>query len=441
MPRPLLRQLRMRFEEAFQPAQLERTLYRILISTYEPFQPRTRLGTPPKFKLPIGWDRLTPGQFAQQYHQHMSAISRKALDGRYTLRPYLSRQQPKKNGGHRTVAYSGLRDRIVQYALADVLRSHVEDQLTDSTHAYRRGFSCHTALEVLCDRSRHGTPWIFKSDFSDFFDSLDHNRLHDLIWSLPIDERAKTLCWRCVRTGSAPASQEPRTYPQSRQAGVPQGGVISGLLANLYLAEFDKRLRAESPVLIRYADDFMCLCESEQEAQAIGALAEQFATDIKLGLSASKTHIMHVNEGIEFLGLHLKGTLLSITSANIEKFKQRLRGRLAKQVERLHWSDTDEERVEWACWHVNRLILGYQGPEGVRSWLAYFRITNDTKQLQDLNRSIWQEVQRWCRKWASLSPSHQQLRERYQLRSVVTEYWKLRHNLPTPRIEYDGWVS
>ncbi len=439
MPRLSPSSPKMKFKDAFETTQLERTLFRLLLSTYEPFQ-RQELGEPPEFKLPVGWDGLTPTRFAKQYGQHLDAISRQVLDGRYTFRPYLSRDIAKRDGGHRTVAYSGLRDRIVQYAMADILRPVVEARLTDSAHAYRRGYSCHTALEVLAEGSRSGTPWIFKSDFSDFFDSLSHDRLHDLIWDLPMDDRAQTLCWRCVRTGSIPATQKPRTCPPTRKDGVPQGGVISGLLANLYLAEFDEHLRAAAPTLIRYADDFVCLCRTEQDAREIGAMAERFAKAIDLGLSASKTHIMHVNDGIDFLGLRLRGTLLSIAPANVEDFKQRIRDRLALQANRLHWVRTDEDRVWWACWHANRLIRGYQGPEGVRSWLAYFRIANDIKQLQRLYRWIWQEVQRWSRRWTKLRPSHQELRQTYQLRSIITEYWKLRHHLPTPRIEFEGWV-
>lgn len=427
------------------------------------------MSDPPNFQIAEGWDRLNPQRFTSQYHQHVHAISRKVLAGRYLFRPSLSAKSKKPDGGHRTLAWSGMRDGLVERSLAKVLYPAIDARLTSDSYAYRAGKTCHQAVARLCRETREGLPYYFESDFRSFFDTLDHDRLRGLIWSLKIDERAKVLAWRKVRTGHLPARElrdERRQYPESRNRGVPQGGVISGLMANLYLARFDQRMREVAPSYIRYADDFIALAGSEDKLAEIEAVARAAAAEVKAELHPRKTHKGHIDDrAIEFLGFRLRGTKLSIKDANVQKYQNAVINKLNEQVGRVPWSEDDLDRLGWGCWHVNRVILGHRWEDEVRrgfqlralreatnethSKLAYFRIVNDVEQLRSLDRWTWKYLQAWLRakaglgakqvKYVALREAHDDPEKR--LRNITTEYRQLRRRMDTDIVPYEGFVD
>lgn len=422
------------FEEAFTPTHIDNLFQRLVESKRDLLDDHVH--------IPPGWDRKSLDAFQKQRHQHIAAVSRKVLGGRYTFRPFIYRDVPKAGGGCRKISFSGIRDRVAQAGLHQVIQPVVDALLSDSAYAYRQGIGTHDAIEAIYNAATSGKPWVFESDFEKFFDTLDHTRLKDLIDGLPLDPRAKVLCWRFVRTGELRAESKERPVPRSRSIGVPQGGVLSGVLANLYLVEFDETLRAAGNTLVRYADDFLMLCPSPAECAKSHQLAAAKAEELHLTLHPGKTTEQRsINKGIEFVGFRLRGTLVSVKPANVARFKSRISGILRTLDGRIEAGEfgSRREAVSAAIQWVNRKIQGVSIDGTPRSWIRYFRVVNDEKQIRDLDSWVWRQLQRWVQVGRGPHLTRSELRQR-GLTSLVSEYWNARRTLRTKSLPSTGFV-
>lgn len=425
-----------RFEQAFSIASLR--------STYEGILESRRDAFTGEVSIPRGWDRQSQRQFERQLDQHLSAIQRKVVSSRYTFRPFVYVEVPKVTGGTRQIAMSTIRDRIVQGAMLPLVEAAVEGLLLPCCHAYRRGHSVHSAIQFihreLCEEK---TQFVFESDFSCFFDTLDQQRLIHLIDELPVDPRLQQLLFRYLRTPQMRKRAPPYPLSRTREAGVPQGGVLSGVLANLYLAAFDSALVHEGFQLVRYADDFVILAQDEVQAHAARERVDRLADALRLRLHPDKTAVRAVNRGFDFVGFRLRGTRVSIRPANVRKFLARIDGLLWD----IHapppgtmWPPGLTRRKRRAIRHVNAKIQGAMLGGKPRSWIAFFALANDTAQIREVNRSIWQRVSRWHKVTSGTPLKHHELRE-WGLRSLTTEYHRVRRLLRTRRLRDLGLVS
>lgn len=399
-----------------------------------------------RIRIPAGWDGLTVARFERQLSQHLAAIERRVRSGRYVFRPFLYHYQPKVDGGERRIAYSGIRDRIVQAALHSVLAPAVEAQLSDSAYAYRTGRSSHEAIRQIHRIATSGQPFFVKSDFVQFFDRLDHARLKLLIDDLDVDPRARQLAWRFVRTGDAPreAARSTRAYPASRSVGVPQGGVISGLLANIFLAEFDRAIRlVPNATLIRYADDFVVFCDSEETCRIAFEAVAKAAQEAQLELHAGDKTVPcgHVNDGLNFVGFRIRGTRVSIKLSNVVKFKRRIQTVFAIHESRLRDGEyrSAQECLQQVVHHVNLKIQGVEVDGVRRSWMAYFRVVNDVGQVRQLDRWLWRGLSSMSRR---LGLPH---RTRSQIlglgyRGLHREYWHVRRHMKPFVLQFRGMI-
>jgi retron-type reverse transcriptase len=147
-----------------------------------------------------------------------------------------------------------------------------------------------------------GNLWILDADLRSFFDSIDQNKLVDLVAEEISDGRVLHLIRSFLEAGVIDGGGW-----QPTRTGVPQGGVASPLWSNIFLTPFDHVMTGAGYRLTRWADDFVVVCRTRQEAEAALALAEEFLRD-KLGVSlhSEKTRIVHVDHGFEFLGYKVK---------------------------------------------------------------------------------------------------------------------------------------
>ena len=223
-----------------------------------------------------------------------------------------------------------------------------------------------------------------------------------------------------------------------RQIGVPQGGVFSGLLSNLYVTPFDKELMDAGYFLIRYADDFLVSCRTDAECKSVEQLSHEAASRIGLCLHPKKTERIHVSKGFDFVGFRLKSSRVSIRAWNVEKFRTRIRETIDDR-KYVPSSNTHFQPKKRLINHLNAKIRGGIPKDGGnrRSWMAYFRIVNDVEQIRRLNRWLWQEFSRWHAKHYGEELGHSKIRQ-LGLRSLVTEYWSVRRELPTRALPANG---
>lgn len=210
---------------------------------------------------------------------------------------------PKASGGQRPLGIPAVRDRIVQTAAKMLLEPIFEADFLDCSYGFRPGRSAHDALEEIRKGINAGYRFVLDADISGYFDSINHTRLIERASLRLSDRKILKLIRKWLECGVVGELEK-------NELGTPQGGVISPLLANIYLHEFDEFWTEQKSVhgrLIRYADDFVILFKTKQGAERGLELVAGKLAEMGLQLNEKKTSIVSMNggqEGFDFLGFH-----------------------------------------------------------------------------------------------------------------------------------------
>lgn len=262
------------WEKVLHPTNLQEAWRRVLL----------RCGSP-------GSDGVTVEQFALEIDRNLKNLADELLRGRYRPRQPRWIEVPKSNGKMRRLSILCVRDRIVQQALLLVLAPLWDKHFAPCSYAYRHGKSAHQAVKAVEEALSAGRVWVLDADIESFFDSVPHENLFSLLNEWLPDERVRSWLQICV-SGVSPLSNK----------GLAQGAPLSPLLANLYLHRFDITLLQANYRLIRYADDFVVLCPTREQAEEALRMSERLLKGLGLSLNAEKTRIVHRDDGFTFLG-------------------------------------------------------------------------------------------------------------------------------------------
>lgn len=238
-----------------------------------------------------GSDGMTVEAFAVDADRHLRALGEDLAEGRYRPRPPRWIDVPKRSGGLRKLAVLCIRDRLVQQAVHSVLVPLWDQRFAPCSFAYRPGRSALQAVAAVERALALGRVWVVDADIEAFFDSVPHPPLLALLTEWLPDERVRALMHMCVAT----------TSPMPGK-GLAQGAPLSPLLANLYLHRFDTALLQAGHHVVRYADDFVIPSATRQQAEAALQMAERLLQGLGLRLNPEKTHLVHRDEGLTFLG-------------------------------------------------------------------------------------------------------------------------------------------
>ena len=219
-------------------------------------------------------------------------------------------------------------DRIVQTALLNIIEPIFDAMFSTRSFGFRKGLGCKDALRTAVSEMNSGRMYVVDVDIKSYFDEIDHDILMNLVKTKISDGRILKLIEMFLKQGVMEGIEE---FDPER--GSPQGGVISPLLANLYLDPLDKLLESQNLHLIRYADDFLIMCESQEEADEALILVKEWMSSVKLRLHPQKTRIVNMNQvghSFEFLGYHFEHTKRGHIrrwpkAANMKKFKDKVR--------------------------------------------------------------------------------------------------------------------
>ena len=249
-----------------------------------------------------GIDEVTIAQFEARQEFYLDLLHHKLREGRYRPQPVTRVEIPKSEGGVSKLGIPAVLDRVGQQALVQRMEPIFEPTFLDSAFGYRRGRSPHEARRKVWRELHAGNVWIVDADLRQFFDTIDQEQLIDLIAEAISDGRVLQLVRDMRRAGVMEGGCGKPTL-----TGVPQGGVASPLWSNIFLTPFDRQMTAEGFRLTRWADDFVVLCQTREEAQRALAAAERCLREaLGVELHPQKTRVVHVSQGFEFRGYKVK---------------------------------------------------------------------------------------------------------------------------------------
>lgn len=243
-----------------------------------------------------GVDGVDIAAFERCLEEELASLSRELQTGTYRPGPVLRIFVPKASGGLRPLAIWTLRDRVAQRAVYEALLPYFEPMFLDCSHGFRPGRSVETAVAAVKAGRDAGRRWVLDADIQECFERINPRRLMAMVRSRLPDRRLVHLVERWVFAGLLQADG------RIRAAGVSQGGVLSPLLANIYLHPFDLSMVRRGFFLVRYADDFVVLGRDPAEVERARAVAEQALSELDLRLHPQKMRMVSFDHGFKFLG-------------------------------------------------------------------------------------------------------------------------------------------
>jgi len=309
---------------------------------------------------------------------------------------------PKANGKQRPLGIPTVRDRVVQMATLLILEPIFEADFLDCSYGFRPGRSAHQALEEIRGHVKAGYQAVYDADLKGYFDSIPHDRLLACLRMRIADRSVLKLIRLWLQTPVVEVPQGRGGTPQYSRSrkGTPQGGVISPLLANLYLHWFDKAFHwASGPAhwakahLVRYADDFVILARYVSP-KLRGYLEEKLETWMGLEINREKTRVIDLKQkgtSLDFLGFTFRydrsqyGAGRYLNVAPSKKALKREREKLGQMTSRSNGSQPIPTLIEGLNRHL-------------RGWANYFRFGYPREAFDQINRHVLLRLGRHLRR-------------------------------------------
>jgi len=355
----------------------------------------------------VGVDEQTAAEYAQALDVNLTLLLDRFKSGAYRAPPVRRVHIPKGDGRTRPIGIPTFEDKVLQRAVAMILEVVYEQDFLDCSFGFRPGKSAHQALESLWKEVMSvGGGWILDVDIKGFFDSLVHPHLRSILDLRVCDGVLRRTIDKWLHAGVA--EDGALTYPE---LGTPQGGVISPLLANIYLHEvLDKwfardvrpRLKGKA-ALLRYADDFVILCTKEADARRIMEVLPKRLGRFGLTLHPEKTRVVPFKrpgpKGPGTGGGSEPGTFDLLGFTHFWARSQKGRWVVKRQTAQTRLSRALHSIAEWCRKHRHDPIVQQHRTlsQKIRGHFEYYGITGNSKQLA----AFWAGVRRTWKKWLS----------------------------------------
>jgi group II intron reverse transcriptase/maturase len=371
-----------------------------------------------------GVDGQTMRDLEENLGEHLTDLRESLKSQSYDPQPVRRTYIPKGDGRERPLGIPTIKDRIVQEALKTVLEPIYETDFSDHSFGFRPNRRTHDAIKMVRIPMQAGKMyWVIDADIKGFFDAVDHGTLGKIMQDRITDRKVLKLIWEFLKAGV----MEDGIFRHS-MLGTPQGGIVSPLLANIYLNELDqwaKQWTEISPVerqrrwrkgkgnwrYVRYADDFLMYTNGAKgrAEKMLGRVDDFVSEELNLTLSAKKTEIVHAEDGFEFLGYRFqkKPDSQGVKTTVPKEAMADIKGKIDAATD----GDTDVS-VRAKIKALNAVLRG---------WSNYYKYATDvSKDLYSIESYAWDRTSRWLAKKFNCSKKG--------LRTKVESFTPLRAN-------------
>ena len=398
-----------------------------------------------KIKIAVGCDNISHEKFELEFDRHAQYICDKGKKGDYSFRPFKEietakppygkgddeLEKAKKDGNKvRTLSISTIRDTLFQKLLAEVVYEQAEilfvERIDLNSYGYRENKSSKDAVKKIRRYIDEGYVYALDGDIKKFFDEIHHDLLIKKMEQHfgTQNKLIQRYFRRFIRVKRIPKDENTAIM---RTIGIPQGGVLSGLLANIFLFDFDlyvvdTLMKEYDFRYIRYADDFVLLFKEDRDLDCIFEKLKIFLADEKLTLHSLSPEIKEPKakyskkldlgangkETLDFLGFEISEKFLRVKNDNIKKFKKRIIKVLKDIKTEIKSKDLHNAYFYHVVTQINKKVTALEGVidnvNGLcpiceklipkRNWIGYFMMTTDIRQLRNIDTMIRTEIYR-----------------------------------------------
>lgn len=354
-----------------------------------------------------GIDGQSVRDFAANLPEEIDHLLHELKDKSYRPQPVRRVEITKPDGGIRKLGIPTVRDRVVQQTLLDILQPIYDPHFHPSSYGYRPGRSCHQAIaKASLFIRRYRRKWVVDMDLSKCFDTLDHDLIICQFRQRVTDGSILELIRLFLQSGVMTADGW-----QESQLGSPQGGVISPLIANVYLDAFDQHMKNRKHRIVRYADDILILCGSKKGAQNALAVARNYLEgDLRLTVNEQKTRIVHSRNGVSYLGVIIGSRYTRIRDDKVRQFKDKVK-RITQRNSPVNLQQVIND--------LNPLLRGFAN---------YFRVAHCHKQFQELTRWVRRRLRaKQMTLWKKSKRLHRRLRQlgyKGEFKAIKMQSWR-----------------
>jgi RNA-directed DNA polymerase len=372
-----------------------------------------------------GLDGIERDALKRNQDYHLAKVKGQLASGTFPPMPVKRVSIPKRNGKMRPLGIPTLYDRWVQMAVKIVIEPIFESDFATISHGFRPKRSCHTAIAHMYNASAHPKRkyyWAIEGDIEGFFDHVHHKKLMNLLRVRIRDQRMLDLIWSFLKAGV----MEGQLFKKTEE-GTPQGGVLSPLLANIYLNHFDQWFLQRSHVgekghwrennrksghanfwMVRYADDFVVFSNgTKEETEAFKSeMKEWLDKELKLTLCEEKTAVTHTTDGFDFLGFTFRRKKQEATCKELlysypstESVNRAVR-RISDLTDRRQLLKSPEDQIE----ALNTFLRG---------WGEYFRHSAAKSTLRYIGSRAYMRMWKWLVMKSGARHGWQEAKEKY----------------------------
>jgi len=319
-----------------------------------------------------GIDNMSIAEFPDFAREHWNAIRESLSDGSYKPLPVKRVEIPKPSGGMRPLGIPTVTDRLIQQAISQVIVPIFDPGFSDASYGFRPGRSAHDAVYKVRDYIKEGFRIAVDMDLSKFFDTVKHDVLMHRVARKIKDKRVLKLIGKYLRAGVVVNGRR-----QVTRKGVPQGGPLSPILANILLDDLDKELEKRGHRFVRYADDFLILLRSLRAGVRVSQSIERFLNRrLKLKINDKKSRVAKTDD-MNFLGFTFKGTKIRWSDEAFHQFKWRIK------------------RLTGRSWFVSMEYRMKKLAQYLRGWMNYFGISEYYRPIPEIDHWLRRRV-RMC---------------------------------------------